>query len=40
VVAFGIVERIFGGQLGLDLSVVPRVLTKNFFAYTGLAIVQ
>jgi len=40
VVAFGIVERIFGGQLGLDLSVVPRVVACIFFAYTGLAIVQ
>src|SRR5712692_5821120 len=26
VVAFGIVERIFGGQLGLGLAVVPRVV--------------
>lgn len=40
VVAFGIVERIFGGQLGLDLAVVPRVVTCVFFAYSGLAIVQ
>jgi hypothetical protein len=40
VVAFGIVERIFGGQLGLDLSVVPRVIVCVFFAYSGLAIVQ
>ncbi len=40
VVAFGIVERIFGGQLGLNLSVVPRVIVCVFFAYSGLAIVQ
>ncbi len=40
VVAFGIVERIFGGSLGLDLSVVPRVVGCVFFAYSGLAIVQ
>jgi hypothetical protein len=40
VVAFGIVERIFGGSLGLDLSVVPRVVACVFFAYSGLAIVQ
>ena len=40
VVAFGIVERIFGGQLGLNLSVVPRVVACVFFAYAGLAIVQ
>jgi len=40
VVAFGIVERIFGGQLGLDLSVVPRVVACVFLAYSGLAIVQ
>ena len=40
VVAFGIVERIFGGQLGLGLAVVPRVVMCVFFAYSGLAIVQ
>ena len=40
VVAFGIVERIFGGQLGLNLSVVPRAIVCVFFAYSGLAIVQ
>lgn len=40
VVALGIVERVFGGELGLDLSVVPRVVACVFFAYTGLAIVQ
>lgn len=40
VVAFGIVERVFGGQLGLDLSVVPRVVACVFFAYSGLGIVQ
>jgi hypothetical protein len=40
VVAFGIIERIFGGRLGLDLSVVPRVVACIFFAYSGLAIVQ
>jgi hypothetical protein len=40
VVAFGIIERIFGGEHGLDLSVVPRVVGCVFFAYSGLAIVQ
>jgi hypothetical protein len=40
VVAFGIIERISGGKLGLDLSVVPRVVACVFFAYSGLAIVQ
>jgi hypothetical protein len=40
VVAFGIVERMFGGQLGLDLSVVPRVVACVCFAYSGLTIVQ
>jgi hypothetical protein len=40
VVAFGIVERIFGSQLGLGLAVVPRVIVCVFFAYSGLAIVQ
>ena len=40
VVAFGIIERIFGGEHGLDLSVVPRVIGCVFFAYSGLAIVQ
>jgi hypothetical protein len=40
VVAFGIVERILGGQLGIDLTVVPRVIVCVFFAYSGLAIVQ
>ena len=40
VVAFGIIERIFGGELGLDLKVVPRVITCVFLAYSGLAIVQ
>ena len=40
VVAFGIIERIFGGQLGVGLAVVPRVITCVFFAYSGLAIVQ
>ena len=40
VVAFGIVERIFGGQLGIGSSVVPRVVACVFFAYTGLAIVR
>jgi hypothetical protein len=40
VVAFGIVERIFGGQLGIGLAVVPRVVACVFFAYSGLAIVQ
>jgi hypothetical protein len=40
VVAFGIIERIFGGQLGIGLSVVPRVVACVFFAYSGLAIVR
>jgi len=40
VVAFGIIERIFGGEHGLDLSVVPRVIGCVFLAYSGLAIVQ
>ena len=40
VVALGIIERIFGGSHGLDLSVVPRVVACVFFAYSGLAIVQ
>ena len=40
VVAFGIIERICGGELGLDLKVVPRVIACVFFAYSGLAIVQ
>jgi hypothetical protein len=40
VVAFGIIERIFGGQLGVGLAVVPRVIACVFFAYSGLAIVQ
>jgi len=40
VVAFGIVERIFGGQLGLGLAVIPRVVVCVFFAYSGLAVVQ
>jgi hypothetical protein len=40
VVAFGIVEKIFGGSHGLDLSVVPRVVACVFFAYSGLAIVK
>jgi hypothetical protein len=40
VIAFGIVERILGGEHGIGLSVVPRVLGCTFFAYTGLAIVR
>ncbi len=40
VVAFGIIERIFGGQLGVGLAVVPRAVACVFFAYSGLAIVQ
>jgi hypothetical protein len=40
VVAFGIVERVFGGQLGIGLAVVPRVVACVFFAYSGLAVVQ
>ena len=40
VVAFGVIERVFGGQLGLGLAVIPRVVACVFFAYSGLAIVQ
>jgi hypothetical protein len=40
VVAFGIIERILGGQLGVGLAVVPRVVGCVFFAYSGLGIVQ
>lgn len=40
VVAFGIIERIFGGEHGIALSVVPRVIGCVFFAYSGLAIVR
>src|SRR5260370_35184718 len=40
VVAFGIVERIFGGQLGLGLAVIPRVVGAVFFAYPGLAVCE
>jgi hypothetical protein len=40
VVAFGVIERIFGGQLGLGLAVIPRVVVCVFFAYSGLAVVQ
>ncbi len=40
VVAFGVIERIFGGQLGLGLAVIPRVMVCVFFAYSGLAVVQ
>ena len=40
VVAYGIVERILGGQQGLGLSAVPRVIACIFFAYSGLGIVQ
>ena len=40
VVAFGIIERICGGQRGLGLAVIPRVVACVFFAYSGLAIVR
>jgi len=40
VVAFGIVERIFGGQLGIGFAAIPRVVACVFFAYSGLAIVR
>jgi len=40
VVAFGVIECIFGGQLGLGLAVIPRVVACVFFAYSGLAVVQ
>ena len=40
VLAFGIVERIFGGEHGIGLAAIPRVVGCVFFAYTGLAIVR
>lgn len=40
VVVFGIVERIFGGEHGIGLAVVPRVVACVFFAYSGLAVVR
>ena len=40
VVVFAIIERIFGGQLGIGFAVVPRVIGCVFFAYTGLGIVR
>ena len=40
VLAYGIIERILGGQLGIGLSAIPRVVTCVFFAYTGLGIVR
>ena len=40
VVAFAIIERICGGQHGLGLGVIPRVVGCVFFAYSGLAIVR
>lgn len=40
VVAFGVVERICGGQQGLGWAAIPRVVACVFFAYSGLAIVR
>ena len=40
VLAYGIMERILGGQLGIGLSAIPRVVVCVFFAYSGLAIVR
>lgn len=40
VIAFGVIERILGGQQGVGLAVVPRVVVCVFFAYSGLSIVQ
>ncbi|HVH64159.1 MAG TPA: hypothetical protein VNA65_11230, partial [Candidatus Dormibacteraeota bacterium] len=40
VVAFAIVERIFGGELGVGLGVIARVIGCVFFAYSGLSIVR
>jgi len=40
VVAYGIVERILGGEQGIGLAAVPRVIACIFFAYSGLGIVQ
>ena len=40
VIALTIMERICGGQHGLSLGVIPRVVGCVFFAYSGLAIVR
>jgi len=40
VVAYGIVERILGGQKGIGLNAIPRVIACVFFAYSGLGIVR
>jgi len=40
VVAFGLMERILGGEQGIGWAVVWRVVIAVFFAYTGLAVVQ
>ena len=40
VVAFGLTERIAGGNQGVGWAVVGRVVGAVFFAYCGLAIVQ
>jgi hypothetical protein len=40
VLAFSIIERIGGGQLGLNFSFIPRVIACVFFAYTGLSVVR
>ena len=40
VLAYGIVERVLGGQLGIGLSAIPRVVACVFIAYSGLQIVR
>jgi len=40
VVAYGIVERVLGGERGIGLAAIPRVVACVFFAYSGLGIVR
>jgi hypothetical protein len=40
VLAYGIIERVLGGQLGIGLAAIPRVVACVFVAYTGLGIVR
>jgi len=40
VLAYGIIERVLGGPMGIGLSAVPRVLACVFIAYSGLGIVR
>jgi hypothetical protein len=40
VLAYGIIEKILGGQLGIGLAAIPRVVACVFVAYSGLAIVR